>query len=82
MTDASVSMTTSHVQAPAAPLPRQSPEFSVVEPGGATFLLERGLGFTPPRRVLDDPEVSARLGASARRVVQSRYGWEAPTVWC
>jgi glycosyltransferase involved in cell wall biosynthesis len=28
-------------------------------------------------RLLDDPEVSARLGASARRVIQSRYGWDA-----
>ena len=36
---AAVLLAASALVAPAAPLPRQSPEFSIVEPGGATILL-------------------------------------------
>jgi glycosyltransferase involved in cell wall biosynthesis len=28
-------------------------------------------------RLLDDPELASRLGASARRFVEARHGWEA-----
>jgi glycosyltransferase involved in cell wall biosynthesis len=29
------------------------------------------------RRLLDDPELAARIGAAGRRVVEARYGWGA-----